>query len=1284
MTSGYEGPHDDALQNRIEYLHKRIADGDLTPRQSSDFRQRIEYFSDFISKRNEALAASDMPASLQDEIRQLRPGDVVKTANGKVSRVSGFDRKGTIWTVDADGFDVDVKPEDITQTQQGYRRSSSPTSAPQVPVEVPPSPSGLSASLSAASSDQRDMQLARIGLPTSALEVGEKIPGFKSAYDYIAAAMMRFSPTLRIFSSGSLVAKRAMGDMAETSLRFTQGERGVTTARGGVPLDRLLKIQEHELTLTNAKILRDKFLAYRGQEQGPLAMQRLAFADARGQAPDKLSFADFKSAVTLASSNGDVHDIPEVQSAAREIRSQVLDPVTKLAQSVTGPDGKPMLSEALEPPKGDKSFFPRQWNKQALAAKYNEAKRVFADWLQNEQAKKAAIQERVGRIHYNLSNSENLSESLEARIERKQEGLDSVRDRQAEVQRLNEFAYKRSEGQSEPLDELRAKIRGIAEKIQPQLDKLQKLREDISAEKDKYPEIRKTDAAFFKMMGATQKLKQGKDIVDTIDNASDIADGLDDAIAHMKGGIQGARENMALARTSLGADDLKTLENARAALSKEISPYTREMNKARRSLGALEDRRVPGARGGAVFETEIRNRGNTLADRASGQSHAIDAMADRLAKEKQLQASLRGELEKEIGGWEGNTSEEAKAALKARDEAQAARDAKIASGEYKGKGERLTGADSAIDRAARTIIDAPLDLTREEHEARAAEIIHRINAAPDGRIPYDLGSGGPQMGPPSDAQQVRGSLNNRDFAIPTSLVKDFIHTDTEHIVAAHLRTALPDIHITDRFGDVEMTDVFRRLNEEYDAKAARLTSEASLTKLDNERKAMNRDIAATRDRLRNTYGWELAKTQPNAARIANAARNYNLIADLGTSVFNRLTDSVNAIYRHGFMNVMADGYLPFVKSLVGIEKDFLPAARDSMHDLGVGVDSAMGHLSHQFGDVVSNYLPASKFERGLAWSADKVMMLNLHGPWTDGIKTVAGTVAASSLLRTAEKVALGTVSDKEVRLLAEAGISPMMAGRIWEAFKGDGGGQTFGGRTHVANTASWTDPQARDLFASAVGRDADMSVLTPGLEKPLWMSGPVVSLLGQYKSFIAAAHEKLLIANLQQMDARTLQGLAASLGMGMLSYRAYTLLSGAPASDRPQDWIKEGISRSAILGWFSELNSMQAKFTGGQTDMFRVIGADHPLSRRATNGALSELLGPTYSKLEGIAGGINDLSHGTWTAQDTHKFRQAMILQNLFAVRRLFDAAEDGFNEHLGIKPLNRDPAIWPGGKPPG
>lgn len=1138
-----------------------------------------------------------------------------------------------------------------------------------------PEPSTLTTDLSAASSDHRSMKLAPILLPDNMMSALKQVPGVGNAIDYTGRVLMGFSPTLRIFSSASLVAKRALGDLAETALRFTQADSGITTARGGVPIDRLVKMQAHDGQLTNSQILRDQFVQYRQLADSRAPLLSAAAQDARGQAQGKLSFADFKTEVSGAMTSGDVHRIPEVQQAAQQIRQQVLEPVKRMAQRTLGPDGKPMLAEELEPPKGDKSFFPRVWNKQKLAANYNGAKKIFADWLEGEQGIKAAAKQRIQLFNDALQSHEATIAKLEARIEGRGDQLEAIENRQEEVQRLNKFAYQRSEEMSAPLDEMRQKIRDIQSRIQPHLDKLTSLAEDIKAEKEKFPEIKQADALIFKMIGAAQKLKDSKEIVDSVDSAVEYSNALDEVIGGFKGGIREASAQAKLARRELGADTLVQLEKAKVGIRKEIKPYLKQLNETRRNLRETREGRIQNARGGAVFETQIRNRGNALADQASGKGAQIDSLEEQLIRETENAKAMRAKIEKEIADWEGQSTSEAKSALKVRAEADRLREQKMAEGTYQGEGGRLTGADDAVDRAVKRILKSDRDLSREELERRAGEIVNRINTAPDGRLPYETASGGMSAPVPNDSQQLRGALNARDFAIPTSLVKDFVNTDTEHVISAHLRSAIPDIHLTDRFGDVEMQDVFRRLDEEYDRRLAQAKTPAQQIKLDNERKTMVRDLAATRDRIRGTYGWDLAKSQPNAARIANAARNFNLITDLGTSVFNRMTDSINAVYRHGFMNVLGDGYLPFFKSMLGMGDGFATAGRQSMKDLGVGVDSAIGHLSHQWGDVIDNYMPGSKFERALAWTANKSMMVNLHGPWTDAMKTVAGTVAAADFLRTAERISKGAHTTADIQRMAQAGIDPNMAGRIWEAYS-NGGGQEFGKGTHVANTADWKDTHARDVFAAAIARDADMAVLTPGAEKPLWMSGPVVSLLGQYKSFVAAAHEKVLISNLQQMDARTLQGLVASLGMGMLSYRAYTLWSGAPTSDRPQDWIKEGISRSAILGWFSEINSMQAKFTGGKTDIFQAIGADKPLSRRQSNSALSELLGPTYSKLEGIAGGVNDASHGTWTATDTHKLRQAIFLQNLFAVRRLFDAAETGFNEQLGVKPLDR--SSWP------
>ena len=1093
------------------------------------------------------LQASQVTRTARESVESIATNTILMgLLGGGISMLSRRER-----AVAADGLDkvrTDLSPPKVEPGADGLPADtgSSPTIVPDHETD----PHALTSDLSAAASDQRSMKLSRILLPQNLTQTIREIPIVGAIYDWTAAITMRFSPTLRIFSSDSLVAKRAMGDMAETSLRFTQSEAGVTTARGGIPLDRIVKMQTFRGRMENSHILRDAFVEYRGLEDKSAPIIRSQVEDWRGHnsgpalddaPPPKMSYDDFKTEVSLAMSNGDVHPVTQVQSAARMIRQKVLDPVKALAQRTIGPDGKPMLGEVLEAPAGDKSYFPRVWNKQAIAANFNGAKKIFADWLENEQANKRASQQKLGLYQGALESHRSTIDKLQGQIEKLSGDTDVIAARQEETTRINKAANQRA-----------TKLR--------------------NTEQDTLP-----------------------------------------------------------------------LKNAQ---------------------------------GGAVFETLARNRGNLLADRASAKLSEIETLEERLHAEIENHHAMRAKIETEIGTWEGKSATAAKSALKARAEAEKGIAEQKEAGTYKGKDERLSSADKAVDKAVRKILKSDRDLSREDMESRAKEIINRINAAPDGRLPYDIaGSGVPAVN--TGAQDVRGALNARDFAIPTAMVKDFVNTDTEHVIAAHLRTMLPDIHLTDRFGDIEMTDVFRRLDEEYGARIADAKTAKQQTSLDSERKSTVRDLAATRDRIRGIYGFELAKTQPNAARIANVARNWNLITDLGTSVFNRLTDSTNAVWRHGFMNVFGDGYAPFLKSMVGLGDGFGGAARQSMKDMSVGIDSSLGHLSHQWGDVIDNHLPGSKFERALAWSADKSMMVNLHGPWTDAMKTVAGTVAAADFLRTAERVSLGTHTAQDTQRLAQAGIAPHMADRIWKTYQ-DGGGQEFGKGTHVANTADWKDTHARDVFTAAIARDADMAVLTPGLEKPLWMSSPVVSLLGQYKSFVAAAHEKVLISNLQQMDGRTLQGLVAAMGMGMISYRAYTLWSGAEVSDRPQDWIKEGISRSAIGGWYTELNSVQAKFTGGNTDMFRAIGADHPLSRRQSNSALSEMLGPTYSRMEGLKQGLNDASHGTWTAMDTHKVRQAMWLQNLFLTRRLLDSVEDGFNESLGVKPLNRDPALWP------
>jgi hypothetical protein len=667
------------------------------------------------------------------------------------------------------------------------------------------------------------------------------------------------------------------------------------------------------------------------------------------------------------------------------------------------------------------------------------------------------------------------------------------------------------------------------------------------------------------------------------------------------------------------------------------------------------------ARGGAVFETQTRARGNELADRASGKDAQIEVLEARLAQEIENEAAVRARIETEIAAWEGKSASEAKSALKAREKADADRATRAAD-----KGEalptkRLAAADDAIDRAVDRILKSDRDISDAELRARAHETVNRILSSPDGRLPYDMPAGGPRIGV-NDGPPPRGSLASRAFDVPNAWAKDWIEDDIEQIISTHLRTMVPDVLLAERHGDVEMSPAFRAINDEYAMLADAAPNKAEATRIEKERQAVIRDMAAMRDRVRSVYGW--SGDMRNAARVANVVKNANNITSMGSVAITSLPDMAGVIFRHGLTNTMRDGWIPFFKSLKGSEG--WDKAKHQWRAVGLGVEMSTAARQHALDDVMATYRPESKFERGLQNVTDKFFIANLLAPMTDIAKLITANVASAELLRASKAVAAGTASKKQITMLAENGIDQQMAGRVWEQFQ-TGGGEVIDG-VHVPNTADWKDKSAAKALEGAVAREAEIAVVTPGQEKPLIMSKPVMSLLTQYKSFVASATERILVANLQRRDAAVLSGLVTSIGLGMLSYKLNEVFGGQKTSERPQDWFKEGISRSGLLGWLEEGNAFASKASRGTVDIYRMIGADKPMSRYASRSALDMLLGPTAGKIENVTKVTGALGGADWTESDTKALRRLTAFQNLFYTRRLFDQVESGFNGAFGIE----------------
>jgi hypothetical protein len=673
------------------------------------------------------------------------------------------------------------------------------------------------------------------------------------------------------------------------------------------------------------------------------------------------------------------------------------------------------------------------------------------------------------------------------------------------------------------------------------------------------------------------------------------------------------------------------------------------------------------ARGGAVFETKVRDRGNVLADQMSAKLAEIDALEQRLVRETTNHDAMRTKIEAELAAWEGKSAGEAQSALKARAEAEKAREAAKAAGTYQGKGERLKAADGAIDSAVSSILKSDRDLSRQELRARAQEIAGRIISTPEGRLPYDMDLGGPQIGVPKTGAELRGNAAHREIDLPYDVAAPWLDRSATRAAKSYLHSVWPDTVIAERFGgDPNMLVKFKEIEEAYAARAAGLSETAS-KKLMDQRDTDMTIVAGLRDRTRGVFGYD--PSDRNVARVSQAALKINNIVSSHMMAVSSLPDMAGAVFRHGFESGFGEAWGAYFRGLVNNEAwQALKKQGKELEAFGIGVETATAARQHALQDINELYRPASKVERALSWASDKSFIVNLLAPLTDVQKRISANVAMNAILRASKAVAEGKATQKQLVMLGESNIKPHVAERIWQHYSENGGDQVKG--VYLPNLADWPEGEAKLAFQGAIARDVDIAVVTPGQEKPFWMSRQGWNLLGQYHSFNVTATQRILIANLQRADAASLAGTVTAITMGMLAYRINTLVSGQPASARPADWFKEGISRGGVLGALDDANTIASKMSRGGLDIYRLIGADKPLSRMAGRNAAEVLLGPTYGKIQNLTKITGSAASREWTASDTHAARMAILGSNLPFFPRAFETLESAVNRGFNVPDL--------------
>nr|WP_292770261.1 hypothetical protein [Mesorhizobium sp.] len=542
------------------------------------------------------------------------------------------------------------------------------------------------------------------------------------------------------------------------------------------------------------------------------------------------------------------------------------------------------------------------------------------------------------------------------------------------------------------------------------------------------------------------------------------------------------------------------------------------------------------------------------------------------------------------------------------------------------------------------------NLSKQELESLADEVINNILGYADGRIPYDIVSG------------PRGALKERLLKIETAKIHEFVENDIETVMRAQVRTMAPDIELQKKFGSIDMAEEIRKINDEADMKAAKAENKSQARAIDKARKAAIRDVEGIRDRLRGEYGLP-ADPSSMVLRAGRVVRNINYLRLLGGMTISAVPDLAKVVFTHGLIRTFRDGFIPMLTNW----RAFRMAAEE-VKDAGTALDMVLDSRTMAMADMVDEFGRNSRFERGLSALSTKFGLVSAMAPWNAALKQFSGLVTMTNILRAAERIATGKGTAEDIRKLAASGIDDDLAKRIASQFTAYGDAQ---GGVLLAKAADWDDDLAREAFRTAVVRDVDRIIVTPGQDKPLWMSTELGKTVGQFKSFAVSTMQRTVLAGLQQRDAATLNGLMLMMGLGALSYYLKQTTAGRDLSDKPSVWAVEAFDKSGIAGWLMEANNISEKATRGRVGLSAFTGEQ--VSRYASRNVAGAFFGPSVDAVSDIFQVSGSVFAGDPSQADLRKLRQLLPMQNLFYVRRLLDQVEKASGNALGLPETRRN-----------
>lgn len=501
-----------------------------------------------------------------------------------------------------------------------------------------------------------------------------------------------------------------------------------------------------------------------------------------------------------------------------------------------------------------------------------------------------------------------------------------------------------------------------------------------------------------------------------------------------------------------------------------------------------------------------------------------------------------------------------------------------------------------------------------------------------------------------------GPLRSRTFHIPTEYISRWTEKDALNVVNRYVRSVGADITLTEKFGRADLQDQIDAINADYASLIDKMKKDGATAKdfsdINRKKQLDLNNIEAIRDRLLGKYAMPSTPQGMVGRRIGKGFASYNVMTSLGMIVGASLPDMASAMMTHGFTRMFKGTMKNFSKRIKRLPR---PEKREAELSGTIG-EAVLHNRANAIGDIFDPYTKGTKLERALNYGANRSIALTGFNIYVDGVREIIGGVSIDRSMRAIQAIATGgKISQKEVKRLAMYGFNKRDAKRVYKQFKKYG---KMEGGEFIVNSDAWDDRALASKWHSALGKEILKANIEPGQEKPLWLSTGMGSVIGQFKSFITAANQRILIAGLQSRDLETLQGLVGMVGLGMLV--TYLRVDQEYYPDSFAGWVREGVDRSGALGWIMEVNNVAEKITGNRVGVSAMLGIE-PSSRFNSRSALGSIFGPSIVKAEDALNILYSASTGDMKDSDVRRIRRMIPLQNNMFLRGIFDEVEDSY-----------------------